>query len=344
MPTHNPFRRTHLLVGIACLTALIATSCGGSSNNDALVIYSGREQELVEPLYAAFTKDTGIELDVRWGASSELAATLREEGDASPADVFYAQDAGSMAILEPQLAQLPSDDLALVPTRFEDPAGKWVGVTGRIRVLTYNTDRVDEIQLPGSVLELAEPNWTLGEIGVAPTNASFVGFVSAMRATIGDAKTISFLQGLATHAKTFLKNSQIVDAIASGEVDTGLVNHYYLYEKRASDPTAPIANHFFDPTDTGSFINVSAVGILATTTKSEQAERFVHWLLTDGQVFFANDAEEREYPLNTSQAGLERSQELPALADHPGPDVALATLGTQIETTVAMIRDAGLVN
>lgn len=332
---------TALVVG---LIALLAAACGGSGDSGKLVVYSGREQELVEPLYAQFTKDTGIELDVRWGESPELAATIKEEGDATPADVFYAQDAGSIGILESQLAELPQADLDLVDPRYRDPAGRWVGVTGRIRVLAYNTDRVDDAVLPASVLDLASPDWKLGDIGVAPTNASFVGFVSALRETIGDQQTQAFLDGLAKHAKTFQKNSQIVDAIASGEVDTGLVNHYYLYEKLASDPNAPVGNHFFDPADTGSFVNVSAVGILATSKHAKDAETFVHWLLTDGQVFFANDAEEREYPLNAAQPGLERAAELPPLSEHLGPEVDLSKLGEDLEGTVGMIRQAGLVN
>ena len=323
---------------------LITVGCGGSNSDDRLVVYSGREQELVEPLYTQFTKDTGIQLDVRWGESPGLAATLREEGDASPADVFYAQDAGSIGVLEDQFSKLPQSDLDLIPAQFRDPAGRWAGVTGRVRVLAYNSDHIKNDQLPGSVLDVASPNWQFGDVGVAPTNASFVGFVSAMRITLGDAKTAEFLKGLATHAKTYQKNSQIVNAIASGEINTGLVNHYYLYEKLASDPNAPVANHMFSPKDIGSFVNVSAIGILTTSKHTKDAQTFVHYLLTKGQVFFANDAGEREYPLNATQPGLERAKELPPLAEAPGPNVSLADLGRDVEGTVALIREAGLVN
>mgnify|MGYP006279331875 CR=1 FL=1 len=337
-------RLHRLLPVVIALAAALLAACGGSSGGgDKLVVYSGREQELVEPLYQRFTEETGIELDVRWGESPALAATIREEGDATPAQVFYAQDAGSIGVLEEQLAPLPQASLDLIPAAYRDPAGRWVGVTGRIRVLVYNTDRVDEQDLPASVLALGEPGWTGGTVGVAPTNASFVGFVSAMRETLGDARTQAFLDGLAAHAKTYEKNGQIVDAVASGEVDTGLVNHYYLYEKLASDPGAPVANHFFDPADVGSFVNVSAVGILAGAADDPNAQRFVEYLLTEGQVFFANDAEEREYPLNAAQPGLERAAELPPLAEHQGPEVDLARLADDLEGTVQMIRDAGLV-
>ena len=333
-----------LLAALLVVAGALTTACGGSDGGDAkLVVYSGREQELVEPLYARFTEDTGIELDVRYGESPALAATILEEGGASPADVFYAQDAGSIGVLDGLLAELPAADRALIPDRFQDPGGRWVGVTGRVRVLAYNTERVDAADLPASVLDLADPDWTLGDIGVAPANASFVGFVSAMREALGDEATQAWLDGLAEHAKPYEKNSQIVDAIAAGEIDTGLVNHYYLYEKLASDPAAPVANHGFGPADIGSFANVSAVGILASAGQPEAARTFVNGLLTEGQVFFANDAEEREYPLNEAQPGLERAAELPPLSEAGGPDVDLAALADDLESTVRMIRDAGLV-
>ncbi len=334
-----------LLALLALAAAALTAACGGSDGDGGkLVVYSGREQELVEPLYARFTEDTGIELDVRWGDSAALAATILEEGAASPADVFYAQDAGSIGILDGLLAELPADDRALIPARYQDPGGRWIGVTGRVRVMAYNTDRVDPGSLPGSVLALAEPDWPLGPIGVAPTNASFVGFVSAMRETLGDDATQAWLEGLAAHARSYEKNSQIVDAIASGEIDTGLVNHYYLYEKLASDPGAAVANHYFDGADVGSFANISAVGVLASSERSADAQALVAWLLTEGQVFFAAEAEEREYPLNETQPGLEAAADLPPLADHGGPDVDLGLLAEDVEGTVQMIRDAGLVS
>jgi len=338
-----PRRPATALLALLALAAGVLAACGGSDGGDRLVVYSGREQELVEPLYARFTEDTGIELDVRYGESPALAATILEEGDASPADVFYAQDAASIGILDGLLAELPEADRALIPARFQDPGGRWIGVTGRVRVLTYNTERVDPAQLPASVLDLASPDWALGDVGVAPANASFVGFVSAMREVLGDEQTQAWLDGLAAHARSYEKNSQIVDAIASGEVDTGLVNHYYLYEKLASDPGAPVANHGFSPADIGSFANVSAVGVLASAGQPEAARTFVNWLLTEGQVFFANDAEEREYPLNEAQPGLEATADLPPLSEVGGPDVDLAALAEDLETTVQMIRDAGLV-
>ena len=143
-------------------------------------MYSGREEELVAPLFERFTEETGTEVEVRYGDSAELAATIAEEGDNSPADVFFAQDPGSLGAVDPQLAELPEEILERVDERYRDANGRWVGTSGRTRVLVYNTERLTDDELPGSVLELTEPDWK-GRIGIAPTNASFQAFVTAMR-------------------------------------------------------------------------------------------------------------------------------------------------------------------
>jgi len=329
-----------LLALLALAAAALTAACGGSDGDGGkLVVYSGREQELVEPLYARFTEDTGIELDVRWGDSAALAATILEEGAASPADVFYAQDAGSIGILDGLLAELPADDRALIPARYQDPGGRWIGVTGRVRVMAYNTDRVDPGSLPGSVLALAEPDWPLGPIGVAPTNASFVGFVSAMRETLGDDATQAWLEGLAAHARSYEKNSQIVDAIASGEIDTGLVNHYYLYEKiKAEGADAVVAkNHYLRDGDAGSLVNVAGAGILATSANPEGAQAFIDFLLSkSGQEYFANVT--FEYPLI---AGVPPYEGLPSLEELNAPTIDLADLKT-LEATQDLLARVGL--
>ena len=346
-------RRTHLAALLALLTvsATLVAACGGSEGdtNDgaapsdgALVVYSGREEELVGPLYEQFTAQTGIELDVRYGSSGELAAVLREEGDNSPADVFYSQTAGDIGAVEELLAPLPEDIRDLVGAGYQAENGTWVGVTGRVRTMVYNTETISEADLPASVLDLASPDWAYGDIGVAPTNASFIAFIGALRLSIGDERTQAFLDGLAEHAKTYEKNGLIVDAVANGEIDSGLVNHYYLYEKLGDDlpEDAPVANHFFAPTDVGSLNNVSAAGMLATSDTWDQAAEFIRYLLTEGQVYFA--ANTLEYPMNPAQPGVTLAAELPPLPE-TGPSVDLSELARDLETTVQMIDQAGLV-
>ena len=317
---------------------------GGSPGGDeeAIVVYSGREEELVAPLIEQFEQASGVQVDVRYGDSAELAATLAEEGDASPADVFFAQDAGSLGAVaaEGLLAELPQELLERVDATHRDPEGRWVGTSGRVRVLAYNTDAVAEEEVPQSVLELTDSAWE-GRIGLPPTNASFQAFVSAMRLTEGDDATREWLEGIAANdPKLYESNSQVLEALAAGEIDVGLVNHYYLSLLKAEQPDAPVENHYFGGGDPGGLVNVAGAGIVASTDQPGEAEQFVEYLLSDaGQRFYAEEAEEAEYPLVD---GVEPPSGVPPLESLEGPEVSLGELGAMLESTLQMISEAGL--
>jgi iron(III) transport system substrate-binding protein len=305
-------------------------------------VYSGREEEIVEPLFEDFEAATGIDVQARFGDSAELAATLLEEGDNSPADVFFAQDAGALGAVAAQglLAELPEGVLERVDARFRDPGGRWVGTSGRARVIAYNTDLVAESDLPGEVSGLTDPAWK-GLIGIAPTNASFQAFVSAMRLTAGDDETRAFLEGLqANDVRVYEGNSRIVEALATGEIAVGLVNHYYLALLKADDPDAPVANHFLEGGDPGALVNVAGVGIVTGAEHAEAARQLVEFLLSDeGQTFYREEAEEDEYPL---VAGIPGPEGLPPLEELQGPDIRLGDLGAALEGTLELIAEVGL--
>jgi len=320
--------------------ALLAAGCGGDeAAGGPLTVYSGREEELVAPLFEKFTDATGVDVEVRYGDSAELAATIAEEGDSSPADVFFAQDPGSLGAVDPQLEELPQATLDRVAARFRDAEGRWVGTSGRTRVLAYNTDRVQESDLPASVLELTRPEWK-GRVGVAPTNASFQAFVTAMRLSLGDERTREWLEALrANGAKTYEKNLPIVEAVAAGEVDVGLVNHYYLALVKEEQPDAPVANHLFEAGDPGTLVSVAGAGVLASTDQRDDAEAFVEFLLSDdAQRFYVDQAEENEYPL---VAGTDPPAGLVPLDEIQGPDVELTAFGAELESTVELLRETG---
>jgi iron(III) transport system substrate-binding protein len=329
------------ITAVAVLLAAAASAgCGGSnSGSGPITVYSGREEELVAPLFDSFTEATGIDVEVRYGDSAELAATIAEEGGNSPADVFFAQDPGSLGAVDAQLEQLPGKTLDRVAQRFRDADGRWVGTSGRVRVLVYNTDRVEESELPGSVLELTRPEWK-DRVGIAPTNASFQAFVTAMRLSLGEDRTSAWLEGMkANGAKTYEKNTPIVEAVASGEIDVGLVNHYYLALVKKEQPDAPIANHLFGPGDPGTLVSVAGAGVLGSTDQREDAEAFVEFLLSDqAQRFYVDDAEENEYPLVD---GVDPSPGLVPLDQIDGPDVELTAFGAELQQTVELLRQTG---
>lgn len=322
------------------VTALVLAGCGADdSKSDPLTVYSGREEELVQPLIDMFEEKTGITVDVRYGESAELAATIAEEGGNSPADVFFSQDPGSLGAVDDELAELPQGTLDRVAERFRDSGGKWVGTSGRTRVLAYNTDALTEDQVPDSVFDLTDPAWK-GKIGIAPTNASFQAFVTAMRLSAGEERTKQWLIDLKQNdPKTYEKNTPIVEALATGEIELGLVNHYYLYLVKEEQPEAPVANHFLAKGDPGALVSVAGAGTLASAGNTEGAQRFIDFLLSDeGQRFYTDSAEEAEYPL---VAGIEAKKGLPPLDTLEGPNVDLSTFGAELSSTLELLRETG---
>jgi iron(III) transport system substrate-binding protein len=333
------------------MAALSLAACGGGDaagsegegeGSTTLTIYSGREEEIVAPLFEQFEQETGIAVDVRYGDSAELAATLAEEGDSSPADVFFAQDAGSLGAVagEELLEQLPQELLSRVDERFRDPDGRWVGTSGRVRVVAYNTEALSETDLPESILDFTDPRWK-GKLGLPPTNASFQAFVSAMRLTLGDEETRAWLEGIeANDPKLYESNFQVVEAIAAGEIEVGFVNHYYLFLLKEEQPDAPVANHYLEGGDPGALVNVAGAGIVAGSDDVGAAQRFVEFLLSDeGQRFYSDRAEEAEYPLVD---GFEPKEGLPPLDSLEGPDISLGELGAELESTLELLNEVGL--
>ncbi|MET0909841.1 MAG: extracellular solute-binding protein, partial [Ilumatobacteraceae bacterium] len=204
----------------------------------------------------------------------------------------------------------------------------------------YNPETTDEASLPTSVLDLVQPEWK-GRIGIAPSNASFQDFVSAMRIELGDEATTESLEGIAVNDPvTFANNSAIVAAVGRGEIDVGLVNHYYVYQAIAEDPDFPGRNHNFAADDIGSLVIVTAASVLAGAEHTDEANELVEFLLSDeAQRYFSDET--FEYPLAN---GVEPADVLPDvdLATASDVDLDFDYLGADLETTREMIRDAGL--
>jgi iron(III) transport system substrate-binding protein len=324
-----------LAVGVA----LLAGACSGGGG-ERLTVYSGRSKELVGPVLERFSEQTGIKVDVRYGDSADLALLIETEGDDSPADVFYSQSPGAIGHLASidRLQALPDDMLGLVPERFRSPTGRWVGITGRVRVLVYNTDEVDPAELPGSVFDLTDPRFA-DRVGVAPSNGSFQDFITAMREAIGDDETAAWLDAMGDNgAKAYANNLAIVEAVGRGEITYGLVNHYYNLEVKAENPDSPTENYFFDGGDLGSLILVTGVGVLDSASHADDARQLAEFLLSPAeQESFASVT--KEYPLIPGVAGPEGQ---PALDDIPAPTEDLTEFGALLKETKALIDASGI--
>ncbi|WP_141326759.1 iron ABC transporter substrate-binding protein [Myxococcus sp. AB025B] len=320
------------------LTLLLSVSSTAMAA-ETLTVYSGRNEKLVGPLLKKFTEKTGIEVKVRYGETPQLAATLLEEGDKTPADVFFAQDAGALGALSNagRLQALPKATLDKVDARFRSPTGQWVGVSGRARVVAYNTQKVKAADLPDSILGYTDAKWK-GRLGWAPTNASFQAFVTALRLLKGEDAAKQWLQGIqANGARVYKNNAAIIEALGRGEIDAGFVNHYYLYAAKKNNAALPVANDFSAPGDPGALVNVAGVAILKGSKKVDAARKFSAWLLeNDAQAYFSQQT--HEYPL---VAGVKTAQDLPALSKVGSPDLDLSKLD-DLRGTVKLLQDTGV--
>ncbi len=324
------------LVGLLALAAL--AGCGG--DREALTVYTGRTESLVGPVLERFSEETGIPIDVRYGDTNDLALLIATEGDRSPADVYWGQSPGATAYLGAKglLAPLPAATLATVADGFEDRDGRWVGTSGRERVLVYDSSAVDAADLPDSVFDLTEPRFR-GRVAVAPSNGSFQDFVTAMRLIEGEDAAAAWLRGMvANDVATYANNNAIVEAVGRGEVEMGLVNHYYNFRFLAEDPSLPSRNHQFADGDIGNLVIPSSVSVLAASERRGDAERFVDFLLsTESQEYFASET--FEYPL---AEGVDPAPGVPPLASLRPPAGEQADRLGDIERTGRLIAESGL--
>ncbi len=337
------------VVGAAVAVMVGVAACGGDddeatgTDGDAgsLTVYSGRNEALVSPLLERFTEETGIELNVRYGDTAEMAATILEEGDRSPADVFFGQDAGALGALQKEglLSELPQATLDKVDARFRSSAGDWVGTSARARVIAYDNRELDEAEVPDSVLDLTGDEWK-GKVGWVPTNASFQAFVTAMRAELGDEAAEQWLKDMvANDAQVYENNVVLRDAIANGEVPLGLLNHYYVAAARADadEPEKyPVSLKFPAGGDVGALVNVAGGGVVASSEKQTEARLLIDFLLSEeAQTYFAEET--KEYPLIE---GVPVADGLPPLASIEQPDVDLADLD-DLRGTLEIIENSG---
>lgn len=330
------------LAGVACGEdgSGSSSSSGGTSAGGELVLYSGRDEELVAPLIDAFEEQSGIDVEVRYGNSAELGAALLEEGGNTPADVVYSQEVGALGVLSDNdlLSPLPTQVVDLVDDRFAPAEGTdWVGVTGRSRVLVVNPEVVGEV--PDSVDDLTDPQYR-EQIGWAPSNASFQAFVTAFRVSRGEGPAADWLDAMIENEpQSFESNSDVLEAVDTGELGIGLINHYYWHQLKAEkgdDVTAELV--YLDPADPGALLNVAGVGILASAEDQEAAAKVAAFLVgEEAQRYFAEET--AEYPV---VAGITSPFDLAPVDASAQAGVDLNDLDSLADTQ-ELLRKVGLI-
>jgi len=314
-----------------------------ASTDTTVTIYSGRTENLIEPVLDAFSCETGIDVAVRWGDSAQLALLLDEEGDRTQADVFLSKSPGPVGFLEAEglLATIDESVLSLVAEQNRSDAGSWVGFSGRKRVAVYNIDAVTEAQLPESIFELTDEAWR-GRVALPATNGSFVDWFTVFRDQAGTDVATQWLNDMvANDAKYYANNRAIVEAAGRGEVDIGLVNHYYNYQEAAAIGEDHRAlNHDLGDEDIGSLLIITAATVTGASDNPEEANELVRYLLSEPvQRYFTDDT--FEYPLAD---GVAPADILPPLTALEIGSVDFDALGGGFEETTRIIDASGIAN
>ncbi len=330
-------RHCGVTISIILLFLLLPTGLTAQS----LTIYSGRSKALVEPLIQKFEKEHGIRANVRYGSSTQLAVALLEEGRRTPADVFWAQDAGALgAVHRGEMFQtLPDELLSILSDRLHNTEGTWIATSGRARVMAYSLPRIDTTALPESVFGLTDSKWR-NRVGWAPSNGSFQSFLTSMRQLEGDDATMQWLQAMKDNGtQNYINNSALLQAIAAGEIDIALTNHYYLFRFRETNNQFPVDQTYFRAGDPGNMVNVAGIGVLETARNHDAALAFIRFLLEEENQQWVTD-EVYEYPVRTDitlvpgRTPLQDIQELSPVLD-------LDDL-SDLDRTLTLLRRVGL--
>jgi iron(III) transport system substrate-binding protein len=329
--------------GLSCLALTASLALAGCSGDEddgpRIVVYNAQHEQLLDELAPIFEEETGIDVELRNGKDLELAAQLVAEGDASKADVFLTENSPAMSAVEREGLFAPLDEAASapIPEQYRPSSGLWTGFVARSTVLVYNTDLVQEQDLPDSILDLADPEYA-GKVSFSPTGADFQAIVAAVLDLEGEEATRAWLEGLKTNGTTYDGNNVVLEAVNSGEIEMGVIYHYYWYrdQAEAGDNSDHSALHFFGAQDPGAFLSISGAGVLANAPNPDGAQQFVEFLTSEkGQQALA-DSYALEYPLNPA---VSLDPPVKPLAELEPPTVGISDLDS--DTVIDLMTETG---
>lgn len=327
--------------GLAAALAFTGCATDPADEEGTLTVYIGRDEELVGPLVERFEEETGIEVEARYAATPELAALLLEEGEQTPAQVFLSQDAGALGALADAdlVADIPSDLAGVIPEGFTSQDDSWIGVTGRARVIAYDGEELAEDEVPDSVDALTGEEWR-GEVAFAPGNASTQSFITALRVLEGEEAAAEWVAAMAANDPALTENNLAsLDLVNNGQVQLGLINHYYWFRQAAEVGAENMrAQLKFLPGDPGGIVNVTGAAILKGADDDADARAFVEYLVSEeAQQYFVEET--FEYPL---LPGVEAPEGLPAIDTLMNPGLDLSDLDS-VEESQRLLADNGLI-
>lgn len=318
----------------------LSTQAVAADNNEGIVVYNAQHENLVKSWVDGFTKETGIKVTLRNGDDSELGNQLVQEGSASPADVFLTENSPSMVLVDNAnlFAPLDADTLKQVPAEYRPAHGRWIGIAARSTVFVYNPEKLNEKQLPESLMDLAKPEWK-GRWAASPSGADFQAIVSAMLALKGEKATLEWLKAMKANFVAYKGNSTVMKAVNAGQIDGGVIYHYYRFvdQSKTGENSKNTQLYYFKHQDPGAFVSLSGGGVLASSKHKAQAQAFIKFITgKEGQESLrTNNA--FEYAVGVNAAS---NPKLVPLKDLDAPKVEPSTLNSK--KVIELMTQAGL--
>ena len=318
----------------------LSTQAVAADNNEGIVVYNAQHENLVKSWVDGFTKETGIKVTLRNGDDSELGNQLVQEGSASPADVFLTENSPSMVLVDNAnlFAPLDADTLKQVPAEYRPAHGRWIGIAARSTVFVYNPEKLNEKQLPESLMDLAKPEWK-GRWAASPSGADFQAIVSAMLALKGEKATLEWLKAMKAKFVAYKGNSTVMKAVNAGQIDGGVIYHYYRFvdQSKTGENSKNTQLYYFKHQDPGAFVSLSGGGVLASSKHKAQAQAFIKYITgKEGQESLrTNNA--FEYAVGVNAAS---NPKLVPLKDLDAPKVEPSTLNSK--KVIELMTQAGL--
>ncbi|MDX8499412.1 iron ABC transporter substrate-binding protein [Mesorhizobium sp. VK4C] len=327
------------LAGAVALTAsLIAAPA--MAEDAGIIVYNAQHESLAKEWAKGFTKETGIKVTLRNGGDSDFSNQIVAEGAASPADVFLTENSPAMALVEAAglFAPVDADTLAQVPQEYQPSSGKWVGVAARSTVFVYNKDKLKEDQLPKSLLNLADPSWK-GRWAASQAGADFQAIVSALLELKGEAATADWLKAMKENFTAYKGNSTVMKAVNAGEIDGGVIYHYYYFgdQAKTGENSKNVGLHYFKNQDPGAFVSISGGGVLASSKHPKEAQAFLKWVTGKGGQEVLKTGTSYEYAVGK---GAESNPKLVPLADLQAPKIDPTHLNSK--KVIDLMTQAGL--
>ncbi|MEI9404365.1 iron ABC transporter substrate-binding protein [Mesorhizobium argentiipisi] len=326
------------LAGAALALGLIAGPA--MAEDQGIIVYNAQHESLAKEWAKGFTKETGIKVTLRNGGDSDFSNQIVAEGAASPADVFLTENSPAMALVEAAglFAPVDAETLAQVPQEYQPSTGKWVGVAARSTVFAYNKNKLKEDQLPKSLLDLADPSWK-GRWAASPSGADFQAIVSALLDLKGEAATADWLKAMKENFTAYKGNSTVMKAVNAGEIDGGMIYHYYYFgdQAKTGENSRNVALNYFKNQDPGAFVSISGGGVLASSKHPKEAQAFLKWVTGKGGQDVLKTGTSYEYAVGKD---AQSNPKLVPLADLQAPKVDPARLNSK--KVIELMTQAGL--